>query len=67
MIGIGDDVIISGKVDGWETTYLTDTGRRITTYDVILRSGNHIRVQESDIKSYHPYQPIPESDERRGQ
>ena len=67
MIGIGDDVTISGKVAGWESTYINiETGKRITTYNVILPSGERIKVHEADIKSYHPYQPIPETDERKG-
>ena len=67
MIEIGSDVVVSGKINGWVSTYSDEIGETCTIYDVILRSGDRIRVRESDIKSYHPYQPIPEVDERKGQ
>lgn len=59
MIGIGDDVIISGKV-----IKIYDNG----DLNIELRSGDiMVSVRESDLKSYHPYQPIPETDERKGE
>ena len=59
MIGVGDDVIISGKV-----IKIYDNG----DLNIELRSGDiMVSVREYDIKSVHPYQPIPETDERRGQ
>lgn len=63
MIGIGDDVIISGKVIKLPYGNQLDG----TKYYIRLRSGDIIHVLPEDIKSYHPYQPIPETDERKGQ
>ena len=57
MIGIGDDVIISGKMLYQSGDYLV----------IELKSGCKMVCEEKDIKSYHPYKPIPKSDERKGQ
>lgn len=56
MISIGDDVIVSGKVIAINEDYI-----QIETVN-----GFSFVVKESDIKSYRPYQPIPDADERRG-
>lgn len=63
MIGIGDDVIISGKVVAKIESVIDDAEYLLVKF----KNGQIIYFTESDIKSYHPYQPIPESDERRGQ
>ena len=63
MIGIGDDVIISGKVI--EVVINTEGERWLL---ISLNEENQmVYLKEKDIKSYRPYRPIPESDERRGQ
>ena len=64
---IGDDVIISGKIVGWISAYRDIHGETQIKWDVVLPSGKRVFVQESDIKAYHPFHPIPEKDERRGQ
>ena len=60
---IGDDVIISGKI---EDIFLFDDGVACNI-TVKLPSGRRIFVHEPDIKAYHPFHPIPEKGERRGQ
>ena len=55
-IDVGSDVVITGKVIS------TDLERR----QIKLRSGKKIVVEKDDIVSYHPYKPIPEKDERKG-
>jgi hypothetical protein len=55
---IGDDVIISAKVIG-----ITENNNPI----IQVKSGVRMLIKESDIKSVYPYQPIPETDARRGE
>ena len=56
-IDVGSDVVVTGKVISTDLE-----GRR----QIKLRSGKKIVVEEGDIVSYHPYKPIPEKDERKG-
>ena len=63
MIEPGSDVVISGKVE-WVSP---GTQFYVTEYGVRMRSGRLVRIAESEIVAYHPYQPIPETDERKGQ
>lgn len=67
MIAINSDVTVSGKIIGWISDYKDEQGNEHITYSVTLPSGKCIRIDESDVKSYHPYQAPPETDERRGQ
>ena len=57
-MNIGDEVIISAKVVG-----ITESNNPI----IQVKSGVRMLIKESDIKSIHPYQPVPEKDERKGQ
>ena len=56
MIEPGSDVVISGKMLYQSGEYLV----------IELKSGCKVVCEDRDIKSYHPYQPIPETDERKG-
>ena len=61
-INVNDDVIIGGAVisvdyDSYSNQY---------EYKIRLNSYKIIKVYESDIKSYHPYTPKPDKDERKG-
>ena len=57
-MNIGDEVIISAKVVG-----ITESNNPI----IQVKSGVRMLINESDIKFIHPYQPVPEKDERKGQ
>ena len=55
-MNIGDEVTINGRVVA------------INKYTVVVELDSHLRilVKPSDINTIHPYQPIPETDERKG-
>lgn len=57
-MNIGDEVIIAAKVVG-----ITESNNPI----IQVKSGVRMLIMESDIKAIHPYQPVPEKDERKGQ
>ena len=57
MMHVGDIVTVNATIVG-----VTAGNNPIIQLD----SGVRILVKESDINTMHPYQPIPETDERKG-
>ena len=57
-MSIGDIVTVNATIVG-----ITVGNNPIIQVD----SGVRMLIKESDINTIHPYQPIPETDERKGQ
>ena len=57
-MNIGDDVTINGTI-----VYVS---KLTETVVVRTKTGDELTVYRNDINTIHPFQPLPEKDERKG-